>query len=126
MARARRQAGQLVIRRDVVNKRIVQKFAQFVAQSKDVRKKRGITEDSGGDIRIERGGKGERLHKNLVVDLVGFKRCVESADATVHWLLLEEVAVHRIAGQEDRDGLHRDGFGLEQSVQLGDDEVDVD
>src|SRR3984957_7582284 len=126
LARPGRQAGQLVIRRGVVNKRTIQKLAQLMGQSKDVRKKRGVTEDSGGDIRIERGGKGERLHKNLVVNLVGFNRGGESADAAVGWLLLDEVAVHRIAGHEYRDGLHRDGFGLEQSVQLGDDEVDVD
>jgi hypothetical protein len=59
------------------------KRAEFVAQRKDVGKNRGITEESGGDIRIERRGKGERWDKNLVVELLGFKRGMGPADAAI-------------------------------------------
>ena len=77
MAGAGRQARKLIIWRGIVAERIVQQLAEFVAQRKDVGKKHGITEKSSGDIGIERGGKGESLHENLVVYLAGFKRGVE-------------------------------------------------
>src|SRR4029077_11706066 len=126
LACARREAGQLVIRRNIVDEGIVESFAEFVRQSENIGENRGIPKNVIGDCRVERDGKVKRLHENLVIGLVDFKRSMESANAAVHGLLRNEVAVHSVSGEKDRNRLNVDRLRLNQGIQLWIDEVDVD
>src|ERR1700722_3065422 len=119
-------AWELIVGSDVVDKRIVQSLAQFVGQGVDVGKYPWIAENKCGNVGVQGGGKGKGLHKDLIFHLLGLECSVEAPNAAIDWLSFGEVSINGIASEEDRNGIHRDRFGLRQRVQLGVNKVDVD
>src|SRR5262249_22745274 len=123
LAGTRREARKLIVGGDVVDERIVQSFPKLMGGGQDIGKDCGIHEYGVGDVGIEQSGEGERLHKDLVVSLVGLKGTVEAADTTIDRLLRDEVAVDGVTGNEHGNGIYANGLGLEERVQLRTDEV---